>query len=104
MAPDGEVEDYQIPVYVPIELSSFTATAVKGEVELEWTTQSETENLGFYLYRSATAQGPFERITSQIISGAGNSTAAHTYAIPILRLRPAGATGTSWRISAWTAL
>ncbi len=79
MAPDGEVEDYQIPVYVPIELSSFTATAARGGVELVWTTQSETENLGFYLYRSVTAQGPFERITSQIISGAGNSTAAHTY-------------------------
>ncbi len=79
LAPDGEVEDYQVQVYVPIELSSFTATAAKGEVELVWTTQSETENLGFYLYRSATEQGPFERITSQIISGAGNSTAAHTY-------------------------
>jgi len=79
MALDGEVEDYQVAIYVPVELSSFTAVAAGGAVALAWTTQSETENMGYYLYRAAAAEGPFERITSQLIPGAGSSTASHSY-------------------------
>jgi len=88
MALDGEVEDYEVAIYVPVELSSFTATAAGGAVELAWTTQSETENLGFSLYRSAAAEGPFERITGQIIPGAGSSTAAHSYRYKDITVAP----------------
>jgi hypothetical protein len=87
MAPDGEVEDYQVAVYVPVELSSFTAAAAQGAVELSWTTQSETENLGFYLYRSSEESGPYECITG-LINGAGSSTVAHSYRHSDLTVAP----------------
>ncbi|MFC1760324.1 FlgD immunoglobulin-like domain containing protein, partial [Candidatus Neomarinimicrobiota bacterium] len=49
---DGEIEGYLIPENsLPVELSSFTATAAIDGVHLNWTTESETENLGFILER-----------------------------------------------------
>ncbi len=77
-ADDGEVEDYLISVLLPVELSSFSARQFMGTVTLEWTTQSETENLGFYIYRAEGA-GEFERISERLIDGAGTSTTLHTY-------------------------
>ncbi|MFQ6114108.1 MAG: FlgD immunoglobulin-like domain containing protein, partial [bacterium] len=37
---------------LPVELSSFTATVVDGQVMLNWTTHTETNNLGFDVERS----------------------------------------------------
>ena len=59
-APDGEVEDYLVPVYTPVEMSSFFAAAMDGAVVLQWETQSETSNLGFNVYR-ATEEGEIGR-------------------------------------------
>ncbi|MBN1998645.1 T9SS type A sorting domain-containing protein [candidate division KSB1 bacterium] len=78
--PDGDGH----PAYldkddVPVELSSFTAELVSDGVLLEWETQSETENLGFYLYRSTDKKETPERITKKIIPGAGNSNSAQKY-------------------------
>jgi len=63
----------------PVELSRFTAVAGRGTIELAWTTQSETSNLGFHLYRSLSEEGPFTRITSALIPGAGNSQSRRNY-------------------------
>ena len=52
---------------------SFTATAGDGQVLLAWETGSELENLGFYLYRSMSAGGPYEQITANVIPGLGSS-------------------------------
>ena len=79
LAIDGEVEDYQVPIFVPVELVLFTASVKNSVVELNWTTQSETENIGFYLFRAESENGPFIRLFDQIIPGAGNSTTAHDY-------------------------
>ncbi|MBN2356954.1 hypothetical protein JXO59_12635, partial [candidate division KSB1 bacterium] len=46
---------------------------------IEWTTQSEHENLGFVIYRSPTATGEFEPITPDLIMGAGTSQSRHQY-------------------------
>lgn len=78
-APDGEVEDYKMPLEVPVELSAFNATVNGNTVLLQWQTQSETENLGFHLYRSDSENGVFTQITSELINGAGNSSSAHQY-------------------------
>ena len=78
-APDGEVEDYVVSTYVPVELTSFTATVKNGAVELSWTTQSESENLGFILFRAESEASEYERITRQIIPGAGNSSQKNDY-------------------------
>ncbi len=79
LAPDGEVEDYPVDILVPVELSSFSATFVNNTVRLEWTTQSETENLGFHIFRSESENGNYNRITQSMIPGAGTSQSVHRY-------------------------
>lgn len=65
----------------PVELSSFTAETADGSIVLNWTTQSETENYGFHVYRSNSRDSDYEKITSEIIPGRGNSDQAYTYAL-----------------------
>ncbi|MBN2001577.1 DUF11 domain-containing protein [candidate division KSB1 bacterium] len=64
---------------VPVELSSFTAQAVPGKITLLWTTQSETENLGFYVLRSNNVNGIFKKLNKTLIEGAGNSVRERNY-------------------------
>jgi hypothetical protein len=47
-------------------------------VTLKWETGSEVDNIGFYVYRSETKDGPFEKI-SELIDGAGNSAIGRSY-------------------------
>ena len=63
---------------LPIELSSFTALADDTKVTLKWETGSELGNMGFYVYRSEMAGGPFKKI-STLIEGAGNSGVGRNY-------------------------
>ncbi|MBD3377305.1 DUF11 domain-containing protein [candidate division KSB1 bacterium] len=65
--------------YVPIELSSFSATVHGNQIKLVWVTESESENAGFYISRSDAYQGPYERLNSVLINGQGNSDTRHTY-------------------------
>ena len=62
-----------------VELVSFEAYARDGAIELRWETGSELDNLGFHLYRSTAASGPYERITGTVIPGLGSSPAGARY-------------------------
>ena len=62
-----------------VELLSFTARAGDGEVVLEWETGSEHNNLGFLLYRAASREGPYDRITASVIPGLGSSPEGARY-------------------------
>jgi hypothetical protein len=62
-----------------VELLSFEAVSLASAVELTWETASEIDNLGFHLYRSKDGDGPFERITHQLIPGLGSSPAGANY-------------------------
>jgi hypothetical protein len=64
---------------LPVELAAFAATAGDHMVTLSWETRSELGNLGFELYRRE-AEGEFEKITAELIPGAGHSEATQTYA------------------------
>ena len=64
---------------VPVELSSFTAIDSAVGVELEWTTQTEVNKIGFYIYRSETEEGEFIRVNKKIVESAGDSATPHTY-------------------------
>ena len=64
---------------LPVELSSFTSIDTAAGVELEWTTQTEVNNIGFYIYRSDTEEGEYVRVNKKIVEGAGNSAMPHTY-------------------------
>jgi len=55
----------------PVVFSSFSATVSEGQVVLEWTTQSETNNLRFDVYKNG------EKIGS--VRGAGDSALALNY-------------------------
>ncbi|MBN1999892.1 hypothetical protein JW935_20215 [candidate division KSB1 bacterium] len=66
-------------VVVPVELSSFTAEYENGGVKLHWVTQSETENLGFYIYRAEGENSAFTKLNSKIFPGAGNTEAVQKY-------------------------
>ena len=55
----------------PITLSSFTATAKAGFIELSWETASETNNASFLIYRNGKALAK--------IDGAGTTTETNNY-------------------------
>ena len=74
-----EIDTYLNGETHPVELSSFSVSSVGGRVVIEWTTQSETENLGFHIYKSETHNGQKERVTTNMIKGALNSETRHDY-------------------------
>ncbi len=63
---------------LPIQLSSFTASTVANNVNLKWSTISETNTLGFYVERGSSKTGPFTTVSS-LIAGAGTSLQQHNY-------------------------
>ena len=60
---------------VPVELTSFTAIANVGVVELQWITESETNNQGFEVQRSNGSD--FETIA--FVEGYGTTTETQVY-------------------------
>ncbi|MGA2625117.1 MAG: T9SS type A sorting domain-containing protein [Bacteroidota bacterium] len=66
------------PNALPIELASLTANAVDNNVNLEWSTISETNTLGFYVERGSSKTGPLSAVSS-LIPGAGTSLEQHNY-------------------------
>jgi hypothetical protein len=62
-----------------IDLSSFTATPKAGKVLLQWNTESEADNAGFNLYRSAAADGEYLKINDSLITAKGSSTQGASY-------------------------
>lgn len=72
------VDDIKIFQYtlLPVELTSFTTTAMNDAVKLEWTTATETNNHGFEVERKDKT-GKYNSIG--FVRGQGNSTSPKTY-------------------------
>jgi hypothetical protein len=67
-------------VYVPVELTSFSATIQVGVVSLNWTTATELNNLGFELERKIIAQeNEGEWLTIGFVEGNGTTTETKVY-------------------------
>ncbi len=66
-------------ILLPVELTEFGAAVEQGGVRVYWTTESETENMGFILYRSEQPDGNFCRVNEQLIPGSGNSQSFQRY-------------------------
>lgn len=64
---------------LPVKLSAFTLSEENGQVLIKWITQSETDLLGFNLYRSTDINKNFIKINPAIIPGQGNSTSITEY-------------------------
>jgi hypothetical protein len=63
-------------VPVPVELTSFTAEATSEGIELNWTTATELNNLGFEIERSNDCE---EFYTIGFVEGMGTTTEATNY-------------------------
>jgi len=68
-------DDMCISYIVPVELTSFTATANFGQVNLQWITATETNNQGFEVQRSNGSE--FE--TLAFVEGFGTTTETQVY-------------------------
>ncbi|MEP0860054.1 MAG: T9SS type A sorting domain-containing protein [Ignavibacterium sp.] len=71
-----------IPVVpIPVELSSFTATVTGNEVQLNWTTVTETNNKGFEVQRSVILGEKRNLYWESIgfVNGKGTSTEINNY-------------------------
>jgi len=62
-----------------IDLSSFTATPKFSKVILQWSTEAETDNAGFNLYRSTSENGDYIKINDSLIPAEGTSTQGASY-------------------------
>ncbi|MBC8383911.1 MAG: T9SS type A sorting domain-containing protein [Candidatus Cloacimonetes bacterium] len=64
---------------LPVELSTFTAIYDNGASFLQWTTQSESNNMGWNIYRSETGLEDAAQINGHLITGAGTTTEPTDY-------------------------
>jgi hypothetical protein len=64
---------------LPVELSLFTVTASEDGVTIRWRTETETNNLGFNIYRSDTKDGNYIKVNATLILGAGTDATPHDY-------------------------
>jgi hypothetical protein len=63
--------------YIPIELSMFMGSYSNDNIDLEWRTETETNNHHFDIQRAESTNGPW--ITRGFVNGNGNSTQARFY-------------------------
>lgn len=67
-------------ITLPVTLSSFTANYLSGNAQLQWITQSETNNLGWNIYRGYSDNPEqAEQLNYLIIPGAGTSSIPTSY-------------------------
>jgi hypothetical protein len=62
-----------------VNLTTFQAVGRDGAVKVFWETAGETDNMGFHLYRSTSAQGDFKRLTDKVIPAATYMTGSRSY-------------------------
>ena len=58
---------------LPVSLSHFRAEQTDAGVVLKWTTESEVDNAGFYIYRSKARDGEFKVVNPTMVQGAGTT-------------------------------
>jgi len=74
--------DHSIPdETLPVTLSSFTVTFDNGATILAWATQSETDNMGWNIYRGKNDDSftNSEQINDELIAGYGTTSEPHDY-------------------------
>ena len=64
---------------LPVTLSHFQAEHTDASIVLKWTTESEVDNAGFYIYRSETKDGTFKVVNPTMIRGAGTTGERNEY-------------------------
>jgi len=77
-ATPGTLEDNQ-DSSLPVSLQDFNAVPGNSKVTLTWITESETENLGFNIYRGVNKNGEFLMLNAELIAGHGSTSERHEY-------------------------
>ncbi len=80
---------------IPVELLSFSARSTELGVLLTWVTATESENLGFHIYRREQGESEEQRMNEMLIQGAGNSSSEVRYEWRDTAVRP-GRSYTYW--------
>jgi len=76
----GDPQYNMTPVTLPVELSSFTATFMDSYTLIRWSTASETDVLGFNIYRSTEDEySTSAQINIEHIPGHGSTTEPQDY-------------------------
>ena len=65
--------------YLAVELVSFAATELEGNVEVAWTTATEINNAGYNIYRSLENGGGRLQLNNELILAEGNELSGATY-------------------------
>jgi len=80
---DGEVEDHILdPGQLPVSISAFDSRVTRSGLEVSWTTVSETENIGFYIW--ADTGRSFELLTEKMIpSTATDAVGVNHYSVTL---------------------
>lgn len=68
LATNGEVEDYWDSMPTAVTLRSFTARGLDNAVRLRWETASESDTLGYNLYRARWPKGPRTKLNAEAIA------------------------------------
>ncbi len=76
-------DDMCLEYVVPVELTSFNATSIGVDVELKWTTSTETNNQGFQVER-INSDGLFEQVG--YVAGFGTTTEPKAYSFTDTKL------------------
>jgi hypothetical protein len=77
---DSASQDYTAtPDPTVISLVSFTAQAGSKYVKLAWTTGSEVDTAGFYIWKASSKDGDYQRLNSSIIPAAGLAPSGASY-------------------------
>jgi len=64
---------------LPVELYSFDIAEENGKIILNWTTQSEKDNLGFNVFKSSKKNSHYELLNRKLIQRAGNAITKTDY-------------------------
>ena len=75
----GRVDNFIVNAVseVPVEMTSFTATAQQANALLAWSTATEVNNFGFNIERRAIASSAWAKVG--FVAGNGTSNATHNY-------------------------
>ena len=67
-------------ISLPVQMTNMMAVASQDKgVILTWRTESETNCVGFNVWRKEAENGEYAKITTALIAGQGNTSAAHEY-------------------------
>jgi hypothetical protein len=81
--------------FTPVELTAFAATLLAHGVQLGWQTATETNNLGWNIFRKTDQDAAFVKINTALVPGQGTTARPHAYTYPDTAI-PAGATSAEY--------